>query len=163
MFRLLVLLLCFASPALAEDRYYVGVMFGSQHVGSDEFNDFNPGLTFGRRRSLGDGGVEWHIEGGVFYNSYREISPILVTGLSTPLAQIGPGELRLGASVGTAYYRELSDILERENDFPNVAGFLPIAAITTSYRVDKIDYRMSILPYGQDVKAVLNFSIAAQF
>ncbi|MGB3407382.1 MAG: hypothetical protein WBA67_07790 [Jannaschia sp.] len=150
------------APALAEERY-VGVFIGSQHIGSDAYNDFNPGLAYGRRFAIGEGTAEWHVEGGVFYNSYREVSPIFVAGLSTGVAQIGRGEVRVGASIGTAYYRELADILDRRNGLPNIGGFLPIGVLTAAYRTERIEYRLNVIPYGDDIDGVVNLSLAIPF
>lgn len=152
--------LVLTAPAAAQDRY-VGVFVGSQHIGSDEFNNFNPGLTLGRRRPIGNGTVEAHVEGGVFYNSYEEVSPIVVVGLSTGVAQIGPGQLRLGASIGTAYYKELSETLD--DDVPTLGPFVPIGAVTAAYRVGRGEYRLSVLPPSGEVDTVLNFSVAIGF
>lgn len=159
----LALFCALAGPGRAEEDRYIGVFVGSQHIGSDEYNDFNPGLTYGRRWGVGTGGTEVHVEGGVFYNSYREVSPIVVAGVSTRVARIGPGDLRLGASLGMAYYKELSEVLEAKYDFPSVGGFLPVAAVTGAYRVRNVEYRLSVLPYGDDVDGVVNFSFAVSF
>ena len=43
----LALFCVLAGPVLAEEDRYIGVFVGSQHIGSDEYNDFNPGLTYG--------------------------------------------------------------------------------------------------------------------
>lgn len=152
-----------AQPAGAQSRDYVGVVLGSQHFGGEGFNDVNPGLTWGRRWTLGDGPWERHVEAGVFYNSYREVSPIAVIGLSRAVARLGPGELRAGFSVGTAYYEELSVSLEREYGIPNVAGFIPIAVATASYRAGRTEWRLSVLPVQDDVDAVVNLSVAVEF
>ena len=148
----LALFCALAGPGRAEEDRYIGIFVGSQHIGSDEYNDFNPGLTYGRRWSYGTGGTEVHVEGGVFYNSYREVSPIVVAGVSTRVARIG-----------MAYYKELSEVLEAKYDFPSVGGFLPVAAVTGAYRVRNVEYRLSVLPYGDDVDGVVNFSFAVSF
>lgn len=156
-------LIAAALPAQADERY-IGVFVGSQHIGSDAYNDFNPGLTYGIRRDIGQGPAEWHVEGGVFYNSYEEVSPILVTGLSTGVGEIGPGELRFGISVGTAFYGDLVDIYEARGDtIPNVGGFVPIGILTGAYRVGRTEYRLNVLPYGEDVHGVVNFQFAISF
>ncbi|WGH77668.1 hypothetical protein [Jannaschia ovalis] len=151
-----------AAPASAGQRY-LGVFVGSQHIGSDAYNDFNPGLTYGYRWPVGTGSTEWHVEGGVFFNSYEEVSPIAVVGLSTGVAELGGGEIRLGASVGIARYAELSEIVERKYDIPTFGDYLPVAALTGSYRRNGVAYRLSVLPYGEDVEAVVNFSLAFDF
>ena len=151
-----------ASPVAAQERY-LGVFVGSQHIGSDAYNDFNPGLTLGYRWPVGTGSTEWHAEGGVFYNSYEEVSPIGVVGLSTGVAQLAGGEIRLGASVGIARYAELSQIVKEKYEIPTFGDYLPIAALTGSWRRDGVAYRLSVLPYGDDVDGVVNFSLAFDF
>ena len=153
-----------ATPAAAggDDRY-VGVILGTWHVGTDELNGVNPGLTYGRRWAARLPGVEWHLEGGVFLNSYDEASPIAMGGLSTRLVDLPNGTLRGGLSVGTAYYRALSAVLEEDFGVPNVGGFIPLVAATLAYRRERIEYRLNALPPGGDVDAVLNLSLAVSF
>lgn len=160
---LLALVVTVAATAAEADDRYIGVFLGSHHFGSDAYNDVNPGLTYGRRTPFGQGSSEWHIEGGVFYNSYREVSPILMTGVSTGIAQIGAAELRLGASIGAAYYRELADTLEAKHGTPNIAGFLPVGVLTAAIRTEQVEYRLNVLPYGDDVDGVVNLSLAFGF
>ena len=162
MLRAAVLLAALGGPAAADERY-LGVFVGSQHIGSDAYNDVNPGLTYGRRWTIGAGPAQWHAEGGVFYNSYREVSPIVLGGVSTRVARLGPGDLRVGASVGLAYYGELSAILEERYDIPSVGGILPIGALTGAYRQGRTEIRLNVVPYGDDVTAVVNLSLAVSF
>ncbi len=162
-YRLLAsLLAALATPAASGERY-VGVYLGSQHIGSDAFNDVNPGLTLGRRWSLGPRGVEAHLEGGVFVNSYSEVSPIVVGGVSARLAELGPGELRVGASLGAAYYRELSDVLDDRYGFRLAGPFVPIAALSVAWRAGGVETRLSALPPSEEVSTVLNLSFAVEF
>lgn len=161
--RLMLCLALAAAPAAAEPETYMGVVLGSRHFGGTGFNDVNPGLTWGRRWPVGAGRWERHVEAGVFYNSYREVSPIAVAGLSTRVARVGPGEVRVGLSVGTAYYEDLSRQLERDYGVPNVAGFIPIGLATVTYRLDRAEWRLSLLPVQDDVDAVVNLSVAVPF
>ncbi|CUH09699.1 hypothetical protein JSE7799_00114 [Jannaschia seosinensis] len=159
-----IAVLACAAPMAQADTRYIGVFVGSLHVGSDAYNNVNPGLTYGMRRTIGQGATEWHAEGGVFYNSYEEISPIAVIGLSTGVAEIGPGTFRMGASFGTAYYGDLVDIYEAQDELlPNIGGFVPIGILTGAYRTGRMEYRLNVLPYGEDVDGVVNFSVAVTF
>ena len=122
-----------AGPTVAAERY-LGVVLGSWHVGTGALNNVNPGVTFGRRWPSGPPGVEWHLESGVFYNSYEEVSPIVLGGVSTAVAEVPGGALRAGLSLGTGYYEELSGALEDEFGIPNIGGFIPLAAASLAYR-----------------------------
>lgn len=151
-----------ASPAAADAQRYLGIVVGSEHFGDDTLNDFNPGVTVGWRRPLG-ARVDHLVEVGVAYNSYREVSPLALTGLDLRIGRIGPGDLSLGASVGTAYYRELSEALEEDYGIPNVAGFIPLAVATVTYRVEGQALRLTFLPTDESVDAVANLSLTFDF
>jgi hypothetical protein len=149
---------------LAQDSgHYFSFILGSEHVGNDHLNNINPGITLGYRWKTSRPGVEWHIEGGVFYNSYEEISPILIGGVSTSVAEIAGGDLRIGLSAGTAYYAELAPTLKQNHGIPNIGGYIPIVGITAAWRKDEWDYRLTTVPAGVDTKAILNFSIARRY
>ena len=159
--RILALLLALlAAPAAAQD--YGVLVIGSEHVGDETLNDFNPGLGFGRRTG-GPMGLEANVEGGVFLNSYDEIAPYALYGLSGAVAQVGASEIRLGGFAGLFRYEELSVIFERDYGIPNVGGFIPLVGLTGSVRTGKTDVRISALPPGAGVDAVLNLSIAREF
>lgn len=162
-----------ASSADASDPgrvTYVAVLAGTWHIGNDELNNATPGITLGQRGpldwpevGLDWPGLEWHLEGGAFYNSYYEISPILLGGLSADLGTLGKGQIRVGASVGTAYYRELSVTLKERYDLPNIGGFIPMAALTGAYRLGGTDIRLTMVPPGRDSIAIINLSLAQRF
>lgn len=154
-----------AAPSRAQQNY-ASLILGSAHIGSDTLNNNTPGLTIGRRRDVANthlAGLEYHAEGGVFYNSYEEISPILLAGASIQVAEIAGGEFRLGASFGTAYYKAHSEVLETEYGIPNIGGFIPMAVLTASWRHDRAEYRISTVPPAEDTKAIFNFSVAIAF
>ena len=159
---LIAILLLLAAPAAAQ-TYGVAVI-GSQHIGDGgELNDFNPGLGFGRRFD-GPWGLEANVEGGIFYNSYEEIAPYALYGLSAEVARLGDVGLRLGAFAGLFYYDELSRILEEDLGYPNVGGVIPLAGLTASARLPTgTDVRLSALPPGDGVDAIFNLSIAQEF
>lgn len=152
-----------AGSAKCGEARYFGMIIGSQHFGNDSLNDFNPGLTLGKRWDARWDGGEYHVEGGVFYNSYDEISPLLLAGVSTRLARAGRGEIRVGASAGIAYYDELSGSLKDRYGLPSIGGFIPMAVLTASYRISPVEIRLTTLPPDTDTVAVLNLSIAFDF
>lgn len=161
---LIVPILAATSSAQAQDaqRYGVAVL-GSTHFGAD-LNDVNPGLLIGTRWERGDRGLEYHLEGGVFYNSYEEVAPIVMAGVSHRLAPIGRFDLRGGASFGTAYYGELAPVLERDYGIPNIEGFIPLVAASLSLRDTRspVEYRFTALP-GEAGIGVVNLSVAFEF
>jgi len=152
-----------ALPASAETANYGVAYLGSWHIGADELNNVNPGLGLGRRWAARREGIEFHLEGGVFFNSYEEVSPLLLGGASMQVAEIGPGSLRLGASLGVARYEALADYLEESYGIPNVEGFIPIGALTAYYRWGDMDVRLTTVPPGEGVDAILNLSVARSF
>ena len=160
--RVLLAASLLAAPAQA-DRPYVGVFLGSWHAGTDDLNGVNPGLTYGRRWAAARPGMEWHMEGGVFLNSYEEVSPILLGGLSARVADLPGGSLRIGVSAGTAYYQDLSDDLRDTYGIPAIGPFIPLVAATAAYRTERVEWRLTALPSGGDVDAVVNLSLAVPF
>ena len=159
---LLALLLALPLPAAAAEGRYLGVVLGTAHVGTDSLNGVNPGLTLGRRWEAGGPGVEWHLEGGVFLNSYEEVSPLVLGGVSARVAAVPGGTLRAGVSVGTAYYGALSDSLD-ERGVPTFEGFIPLVGATLAYRGERVETRLAALPPGDGVDAVVNLSLAIGF
>lgn len=147
-----------------EPAGYVAFLAGSWHVGNDDLNNVTPGITFGRRGPLPQvPDIEWHVEGGVFFNSYREVSPILLGGVSRDVGAVGAGRLRLGASAGTAYYRGLSRDLKADYGIPNLGGFIPVVAATAALRFDTMDVRLSVVPPGENTVAIFNLSLSQPF
>ena len=147
-----------------DTQRYATLVLGSVHFGVD-LNDVNPGLLIGNRWSRADGGFEYHLEGGVFYNSYEEVSPIVMGGISHKLTTLGRVDLRGGVSVGTAYYGTLAPTLERDYGIPNAGGFIPLVAANLALRDtrhENVEYRFTALP-GEGAVGVLNLSIAFDF
>lgn len=153
-------------------RAYTAIFLASRHIGSADLSDDTPGLTFGLRgdltrrapAALSGAEAEWHIEAGVFRNSYRETAPLALAGLSARVADLGPlGSLRLGASAGVARYRELSEDLSDRYGLPSVAGFIPIVAATLAYRHRAADVRLTTVPPGEGTTAIFNLSLAVAF
>ncbi|MDE0522178.1 MAG: hypothetical protein OXH79_09515 [Boseongicola sp.] len=160
--RFLILLFLLLSGAVhAQDRYF-GLVVGSLHVGNDNLNNFNPGLSYGKRwgRRLG---TEWHLEGGVFHNSYDEVSPFVLVGVSTHLITLGRAEIRGGVGTGIGYYRTLAEDLKDDYGIPNIGGYLPLATATLSARFGGTDFRLTTVPPDRDTTAIFNFSIARRF
>lgn len=150
-----------AAPATADS--YIGIILGSAHVGHGHLNDVNPGVTFGRIWPLRNPRLAWFAEAGVFRNSYRETSPLALIGLRYDLGSLGPAEFYLGAAAGLGYYRELSRSLKDDYGIPNVAGYIPLATLSLTAQVGQVEYRLTTVPAGRDVKAIFNLSVAIHF
>lgn len=159
----LCLVALLGSPAVAEPVDYAVGYLHSWHIGPAELNDKTPGIGFGWRWAAARPGIEYHLEGGVFWNSYEETSPLGLAGASMRLAEVGRGELRVGASVGIARYELLSEQLEDTYGIPNVGGFIPIGALTATYRWGATDLRLTTVPPGEGVDAILNLSVGRAF
>lgn len=164
--RAALLALLLATPAAAQETY-VGVILGSWHVtDSDALSNDTPGLTWGRRWPASQAalaGLDWQVEGGVFRNSYGETAPLALVGLSTPTADLGPGTLRVTSSAGFAYYPTLAVTLKDERGVPNIAGYLPITALTLSYDLGRIEWRITALPPGTNTTGIFNLSVTVGF
>lgn len=150
------------TPAATGDRY-ISIIIGSAHIGHNHLNDVNPGLTYGRIWPTGHPRLTWFAEGGVFYNSYREVSPLALIGARYDLGQIGPVEFHIGAATGIGYYRKLATSLEYDYGLPNIAGFIPLAALSLTARIGRTEYRLTTVPAAGDVKAIFNLSVAVHF
>lgn len=157
-----LLIATLASPLAAEERYF-SAMIGTKHFGTDKLNNITPGVTLGKRWEGAQEGTEWFVEGGVFYNSYEEISPIALFGTSMSLGTIGDTEVRGGVAVGTAYYKELSVRLEDRYGIPNVGGFIPMAVASIALRNGPNEARFTVVPPDDDAKFIVNFSLTHQF
>lgn len=159
-FLLILLLLC--GPAQAQERYFA-VLLGTAHFGTSDLNDTTPGLTFGKRWPGKHPQGEWFVEGGVFYNSYEEVSPLALIGTSTSLGTIGQTDIRAGLAIGTAYYGALSGRIKDRYGIPNIGGFIPIVTASLALRQGPHEIRFTTLPPDDDVKFVLNLSYARNF
>ncbi len=158
----LALLSFLASPVDAGERYY-SILIGSKHFGNDQMNNQTPGLTFGQRWPGTRSGTEWFMEGGVFYNSYKEVSPIALFGTSMSIGTIGPTDLRAGVAIGTAYYKKLSGKLQDRHHIPNIGGFIPIAVASLALRHGNNEARLTAVPPDTDTDFILNLSITHKF
>lgn len=154
----------FASPALAEPQDYIGLTLASEHFGEDSLNEFNPGLTYGRRWSSGER-AELFLEGGLVLNSYDELGPLLVGGVNWRALRTGrDAEVRLGLFAGTAYYDELSEELEEDHGIPNFQGMIPIVGVSATWRIGRTSIRLSGLPVSdEDLDGVVALSLAYAF
>lgn len=146
-----------------ETEDYVALVLRSSHIGADSLNDNTPGLTYGRRFELQAQGAEGFIEGGVFFNSYEEVAPILIGGYSTRLSKVPQGEIRVGGFAGVGYYKKLGQKLNDKYGLPYFEGFIPIAGLTASYRTGNHEVRLTTVPAGGDVNAIFNLSYAYAF
>jgi hypothetical protein len=156
-------LLLGASAARADVDRYVGFIYGSAHIGSNTLNGVNPGLTYGLRWPTANPRYDWFAEGGVFFNSYRETSPLALFGVSTVVGRVAGVTWRAGAAVGTAYYKRLSVGLKANYGIPNLGGFIPMAALSLSGQVGRTEVRLTTVPAAGDVKAIVNLSVAWHF
>lgn len=146
----------------ATDRY-LSLILGTQHFGNELLNNKTPGIALGTRWQGRRDRTEWFVEGGVFYNSYEETSPIVMIGTSAHLAQIGSVEIRGGLAVGTAYYKTLSRDLETKYKIPNIGGFIPMLAASLAFRSGDHELRLTTVPPDDDTDFILNASWAFQF
>lgn len=151
-----------AATAAAPDTY-LGIVLGSAHIGHSHLNDITPGLTLGRIFPLGRHRLDGFVEGGVFYNSYREVSPLALIGLRYDLGRIGPAEIRVGAATGLGYYRTLSRSLKADYGIPNIDGFIPLATLSLTAQIGRVEYRLTTVPAGRDTRAIFNLSVAVHF
>jgi len=159
---LAIIVSAMVGPADAADKY-VSLILGSKHFGNDELNDNTPGLTYGNRWAGKRENTEWFLEGGVFYNSYEEVSPIALFGTSMSVGSIGSADVRIGAAVGVAYYDELSKRLKDRYGLPNLNGFIPIVAASIAVREGSNEVRLTALPPDKDTGFVVNLSYARSF
>jgi hypothetical protein len=150
-----------------ETQSYVGIVLHSKHVNpqtleAESLNDNTPGLTFGRRFQLEMDGTEAFLEAGVFYNSYKEVSPVFLTGYTLRAIDFGGSELRIGAFTGIGYYKELGQVLNKNYGMPFYKGFIPLAGASVIYRIDDHELRMTTVP-AEDLDLILNFSYTYAF
>lgn len=91
----LLLWSCASVPGVAAagpDR--LSVLLGSEHVNaSREFQEFNPGIFLTWER-------QFNYSAGLYYNSYKEISPLVSVGYDWTVAR----DLDLGAFFAVAVY-----------------------------------------------------------
>jgi len=154
------------SPTGDSKRYW-GLILGSQHINpktpqAADLNDNTPGVTLGKRYELEMEGAEGFVEAGVFYNSYEEVSPIILAGYTFRAINFGPSELRLGAFTGIGYYKELGQSLHDRYGLPYVEGFIPLAGASIVYRHDAHDLRLTTVP-AENLDLILNFSYTHSF
>lgn len=153
----------------SEGRNYVGLILESAHIAprtaaAEGLNNHTLGLTFGHRWPVGRRpGRELSLEGGVFYNSYRETGPLLIFGYSDRVADLGKaGALRLGAFTGFAYYRRPSGWLKAKYGIPNVDGMVPLVGLSAVWRMRRSELRLTAVPPGE-LTAILNLSWTVAF
>lgn len=166
--------LCASLPAAAQttlhspdpQNYFALVLrsghFGAKTQEAEDLNDNTPGITVGRRYPTATPGVEKFVEGGIFYNSYKEVSPVLFGGYSTSLFNIAKTEVRIGVFAGVGYYRQLGKDLHANYGLPYLKGFIPIAGLTASFRMDDHELRLTTVP-ADNLDTILNLSYAVQF
>lgn len=167
MLRLILSLLIFAWPAMAQERTYYGALFvGSVHFGqAQDLNGENLGLGFGFREASRWDGWEQSLELGVFRNSYEEVAPYAIYGLTREITSVTDHwSLRGGVMAGIARYSALAPGLEREYGIPNINGVIPIVGLVGILRHDRgTDIRMKAVPPGGDVSLILAVSVAHTF
>lgn len=159
---LFLVLATLGTPVVAQERY-LGAFLGSKHFGNDFLNNNTPGLTLGYRWPGERADIEWFAEGGVFYNSYEEVSPIALFGVSTSIAQVRSVDIRAGIAIGIARYDELSVRLKDRYGIPNIDGFIPIVAASLALRRGPNEIRFTAVPPDTDTDFILNLSITRAF
>lgn len=159
----------FAGPftPTGEKQSYWGLVLGSQHINpktpeAADLNDFTPGITYGKRYQLSMDSAEGFLEGGVFYNSYEEVSPVFLAGYTFRVIDFGASELRLGAFTGIGYYKELGQSLHEEYGLPYVEGFIPLAGASIVYRRNAHELRLTTVP-ADNLDLILNLSYTHSF
>ncbi|SFH49884.1 hypothetical protein SAMN04488020_11812 [Palleronia marisminoris] len=160
----LVLLLCLPGAAIAD--VYGLVHLRSVHPEESNLTDHTPGFGIGMARDLDQRGTEWFVEGAFFSNSYDEPSPLVMAGLSTPLATIGPVEVRVGGAIGVGRYKKLCDkLMKRYESMPDTQSILPVVSASLGLRVGKTDLRLSAIPHSKmpERRPILNISLSRRF
>ena len=157
--------LLLSGPAIAQDwTPYCGLMLGSAHIGNDDLNGFNPGVTLGWRAPLAE---DWEqaVEVGVFYNSYEEVAPFVAYAATYDVGEIvSDVRLRVGPLAAIARYADLAPRLEDSYGIPNVEGFIPVVGLMTQVRVqERTDLRLITVPPGDDADLILAFTVARTF
>lgn len=164
----LSLFLSFALPAAAgvaftNGKTYAGVILNSAHIdpsakSAENLNNKTFGLTIGRRWSVGPRDQEVSIEGGYFYNSYRESGPLVILGWSARVFQLTPkDQIRAGLFTGLGYYPTLAKNLKTEYGIPNFNDMIPMAGLSASWRHGPSELRLTAVP-PKNLKAILNLS-----
>ncbi|WP_375262321.1 hypothetical protein [Palleronia sp.] len=160
----LVLFVCLPHAAIAD--VYGLVHLRSVHPEESDLTDRTPGVGVGIARELGQQGTEWFVEGAFFSNSYGEPSPLVMTGVSTPLTKIGPVEVRVGGAIGLGRYKKLCDkLMERYESMPDTKSILPVVSASLGLRVGKTDLRLSAIPHSKmpERRPILNISLSRRF
>lgn len=116
-------------------RPVAGVSIASRHFGAErDFEEFNPGVSFGIARDMFWLGGEWGLEGGLFRNSYGERA--FYAGAWADWAILGApeaAEFRLGAFFAFAEYDQLVDEA-KDAGAPTFGDFVPLVAAQASVR-----------------------------
>ena len=145
-------------------KEYAALTLGTAAIGNDDLEVFTPGISLGSRWESGAPGTEFFGEIGVTRNAYKEASPSIEFGITSSVANIGPGQVRAGFGVGAAYYKDLADELDEKNDYPSYNGYIPTISAKLSYRYDNMEVRASIMPtFGDDTSAISTFSLSTDF
>ncbi len=145
------------------DRY-LSLVLASAHFGTaSHLRSLTPGLTYGRTWAIPNSRFDWFAEAGVFRNSYAEVSPVALAGVRYDLGRVGPAEIYFGGGAGLAYYRQLAPVLRKQYGIPNLGGFIPVAMLSLTAQVGRLEYRLTTVPAGRDSRAIFNLSVAIHY
>ena len=164
--RCLALVLFLYLPGTAIADVYGLVHLRSIHPEESNLTDRTPGVGIGTSRGIDPRGSEWFVEGAFFSNSYEEPSPLVMTGVSTPIAKVGPVEVRLGGAVGLGRYKKLCEKLMKKYDaMPDTKSILPVVSASVGLRMGKTDLRLSAIPHSKmpERRPILNISLSRRF
>ena len=149
-------------------KKYFGLVIRSFHINPNNqeaasLNDDTPGVTIGRRYETKKRSGEAFLEGGVFYNSYEEVSPVFLAGYTfSALNFPNGGQFRIGGFTGIGYYKELGKTLREDYGVPYYKGYIPLIGATISYRYKRNELRLTTVP-GDNLDVILNLSFARSF
>lgn len=146
-----------------EWRFFASASIASHHVGAEQdFEEFNPGITFGAARARWGGAWETGAEIGVFRNSYGDTSPYGGVYVDRRVLDLSEDvNLRLGLFAGYADYPQLVDEAE-DNGALVVGDFVPIISGQASLRVaDALEFRTRFGPGLEDAEAIFAFQFTA--
>lgn len=141
----------------------VGVSLVTEHVGAKrDFNETNPGAFVNFWRSEAVLSADVGVEGGLFENSFSDLSATINGWAEWPILG-GPdatlGQLSLGGALGIARYPNLVDEA-RDLGLPTLGNFVPfVAAQATWLATESLEFRARATPIGGDADFVVGLQM----